>query len=134
MPGHTIFPPLISFSLMNALLYHYSRGNGKVHDFPPPDLRLTLTCSRAYTEISVDGIRTRNVLSTKQVAWPDVRDIKVGALEKRTMHVIEIERRNGRTFPLGAPVDSPIMSDPDFKAKLERIVAAWRQMSVAAGN
>jgi hypothetical protein len=26
------------------------------------------------------------------------------------------------------------MSDPDFKAKLERIAAAWRQMTVAAGN
>jgi Bacterial PH domain len=95
---------------------------------------LTLAYTRAYTEISADGIRTRHPFGTKHVAWPDVKDIKVDALQKRTLHVIEIVRRNGRSFQLGAPVDSPIMSDPDFKAKLERIAAAWRQMTVAAGN
>ena len=49
--------------------------------------------------------------------------------------VIEIVCRNARTFTLGAPLESrTIMPDPDFKAKLERIVAAWRQMTVATRN
>ena len=96
---------------------------------------LALASMRAYTEISVDGIRTRNAFGTKHVAWPDVKDIKVDHAEKRTWHIIAIVCRNGRTFTLGAPLESrTIMRDPDFKDKPERIVAAWRQMTVAAGN
>jgi Bacterial PH domain len=96
---------------------------------------LALASTRAYTEISADGIRTENAFGTKHVAWPDIKDIKVDHAEKRTWHVIKIVCRNGRTFTLGAPLESrTFMPDPDFKAKLERIVAAWREMSVAAGN
>jgi hypothetical protein len=96
---------------------------------------LAVGFTRAYTEISADGVRTRTPLAAKHVAWPDVKDIKVDHMEKRVLHVIEIVCRNGRTFTLGAPLESrTIMPDPDFTAKLERIVAAWRQMTVAAGN
>jgi hypothetical protein len=97
---------------------------------------LTLGCARVYTEISADGVRTRTAFGTKHVvAWPEVKDIKVDNMEKRDWHAIGIVCGNGRTFALGAPRDSPtLMPDPDFKAKLERIVAAWRLMTVAAGN
>jgi hypothetical protein len=96
---------------------------------------LALSFTRAYTEISADGVRTRTVFGTKRVAWPDVKDIKVDHAEKRTWHLIDIVCRNGRTFTLGAPIESrTIMPDPDFTAKLERIVAAWHQMTVATGN
>jgi hypothetical protein len=96
---------------------------------------LALACTRAYTEISVDGIHTRTAFGTKHVAWPDVKDIKVDHAEKRTWHVIKIVCRNGRTFTLGAPLESrTIVPDPDFTAKLERIVAAWHARRVAAEN
>jgi hypothetical protein len=96
---------------------------------------LTLGNTRAYTEISADGVRNSGVFGKWHVAWPDVKDIKVDNMDRRDWHRIAIVCRNGRTFTLAAPFESPILvPDPDFKDKLERIVAAWRQMTVAAGN
>ena len=96
---------------------------------------LTLGYTRAYTEISADGVRNSGPFGKWHVAWPDVKDIKVDNMDRRDWHRIAIVCRNGRTFTLAAPFESPILvPDPDFKDKLERIVAAWRQMTVAAGN
>ncbi len=96
---------------------------------------LTLGNTRAYTEISADGVRNSGPFGKWHVAWPDVKDIKVDNMDKRDWHRIAIACRNGRTFTLAAPFESRILvPDPDFKVKLERIVAAWRQMTVAAGN
>jgi len=96
---------------------------------------LTLGNTRAYTEISADGVRNSGPFGKWHVAWPDVKDIKVDNMDRRDWHRIAIVCRNGRTFTLAAPFESPILvPDPDFKDKLERIVAAWRQMTVAAGN
>ena len=96
---------------------------------------LTLGNTRAYTEISADGVRNSGPFGKWHVAWPDVKDIKVDNMDRRDWHRIAIVCRNGRTFTLAAPFESPILvPDPDFKVKLERIVAAWRQMTVAAGN
>jgi hypothetical protein len=96
---------------------------------------LTLGNTRAYTEISADGVRNSGPFGKWHVAWPDVKDIKVDNMDRRDWHRIAIVCRNGRTFTLAAPFESPILvPDPDFKVKLERVVAAWRQMTVAAGN
>ena len=96
---------------------------------------LTLGNTRAYTEISADGVRNSGPFGKWHVAWPDVKDIKVDNMDRRDWHRIAIVCRNGRTFTLAAPFESPILvPDPDFKVKLERIVVAWRQMTVAAGN
>ena len=96
---------------------------------------LTLGNTRAYTEISADGVRNSGPFGKWHVAWPDVKDIKVDNMDRRDWHRIAIVCRNGRTFTLAAPFESPILvPDPDFKVKLERIVATWRQMTVAAGN
>jgi hypothetical protein len=96
---------------------------------------LTLGFARAYTEISADGVHTRSQFEARHVAWPDVKDIKVDNANKRDWHRIAIVCRNGQAFTLAAPVESPILvPDPEFTAKLERIVAAWRQMTVANGN
>ncbi len=96
---------------------------------------LTLGYTRAYAEISADGVCTKSQFGDRHVAWPDVKDIKVDNMDKRDWHRIAIVCRNGRTFTLRAPLESRILvPDPDFTAKLERIVAAWRQMTVAAGN
>ena len=96
---------------------------------------LTLGNTRAYTEISADGVRNSGPFGKWHVAWPDVKDIKVDNMDRRDWHRIAIVCRNGRTFTLAAPFESPILvPDPDFKDKRERIVAAWRQMTVAAGN
>jgi|ERR1700722_1875859 hypothetical protein len=96
---------------------------------------LTLGNTRAYTEISADGVRNSGPFGKWHVAWPDVKDIKVDNMDRRDWHRIAIVCRNGRTFTLAAPFESPILvPDPDFKDKRERIVVAWRQMTVAAGN
>jgi hypothetical protein len=96
---------------------------------------LTLGNTRAYTEISADGVRNSGPFGKWHVAWPDVKDIKVDNMDRRDWHRIAIVCRNGRTFTLAAPFESPILvPDPDFKDKLGRIVAAWCQMTVAAGN
>jgi hypothetical protein len=96
---------------------------------------LTPGYTRRYTEISADGVRTRSQFGARYAAWLDVKDIKVDKMDKRDWHTIAIVCRNGGTFTLAAPLESPILvPDPDFKAKLERIVAAWRLMTVAAGN
>jgi hypothetical protein len=90
-------------------------------------------CSRAYTEITAVGVRTRGLFGTKRAGWADVTDIQVYDPQNRGTRTIKVVRSNGKTFQLGAPTDSPVMSDPEFNAKLQRIVAAWHRMSVAAG-
>ncbi len=97
-------------------------------------LYAAMAYSRAYTEITALGVRTRGLFGTKRAAWADVKHIQVYDPQNRGTRTIKIVRRDGKTFQLGAPTDSPVMSDPEFNAKLLRVVAAWHRMSVAAGN
>ena len=89
--------------------------------------------TRAYTEITADGIRTRGLFGTKRARWADVKDIVVYDPRNQDVHTVKILLRSGKAFQLGAPADSPVMSDSEFQSKFERIVAAWHS-AVAARN
>jgi hypothetical protein len=96
---------------------------------------LSLGYKSTYTEISADGVRTKSQFSDKNVAWQNVKDIKVDRADKRDWHRIVLVCRNGQTITLSAPVESPILvPDPEFNTKVERVITAWRQMTVAPGN
>ena len=96
-------------------------------------LYAAMAYTRAYTEITADGIRTRGLYGTKRATWADVKDITVYNPRNQGVDTIKIRLFSGKTFQLGAPTNSPVMSDPEFAAKMERIVAAWHS-GVAARN
>ena len=102
---------------------------GAVSGAPTVD---STTASKANFGLSAGEVAKKEVAAGKRPA--DVKDIQVYDPQNRGARTIKIVRRNGKTFQLGAPTDSPVMSDPEFNAKLRRIVAAWHRMSVAAGN
>jgi hypothetical protein len=86
--------------------------------------------ARAYTEITADGFSTRGLSGAKRAAWTDVSAIKVST--DNGISSVKVWASGRRTaIRLGAPIRSPLMGDPDFKSKVERIVAAWHS-AVAA--
>ena len=83
--------------------------------------------ARAYTELSAEGIRTRGLLGTRRAAWADVRDVSVVDYKGRGVYSVRVLLRSGRSFRLGAPVHSPVMADPAFRRKVQRIIDARQQ-------
>ena len=91
--------------------------------------------ARAYTELTADGIRTRGLFGTRRAAWADVADISVHDSRNRGVYSVKVHLRGGSGFRLGAPVHSPVMTDPEFDQKVQQILAAQQQaLSRAAGE
>jgi hypothetical protein len=82
--------------------------------------------ARAYTEVTAAGITTRGITGTRHAVWADVRDIRV-IDSGRGVYTVKVLRHGGRSFRLGAPVHSPVMSDAAFSRKVELIFAACQR-------
>jgi len=76
----------------------------------------------AFTECTSEGIRTRGLAGPRACRWTDVATITPRLGRTRTMMVTT---HSGQRFFLGAPVSSPIMRDPLFLDKVDRIVSYW---------
>jgi hypothetical protein len=51
------------------------------------------------------------------------------------VYSVKVRLRGGSGFRLGAPVHSPVMTDPEFDQKVQQILAAQQQaLSRAAGE
>lgn len=83
--------------------------------------------ARAYTELTAGGIRTRGILGTRRAAWADVQDISVLDYKDKGVYSVRVLLTSGRSFRLGAPVDSKVMADPAFDQKVQQILAARQQ-------
>jgi Bacterial PH domain len=83
--------------------------------------------ARAYTELTADGIATRGLFGTRRAAWADVRSISVFDYRGRGAYSVKVALHSGASFRLGAPVHSPVMADPAFSRKAERIIAVQQQ-------
>lgn len=84
--------------------------------------------TRAFTECTPAGVRTRGLAGTRRCPWPHVGGI---ACQRRAGGVIVIvTTTSGAYFRLGAPVDGISMRDPDLRSKVAQVQQYWR---LAAG-
>jgi hypothetical protein len=78
----------------------------------------------AFTECTIDGIRTRGLGGVRQCSWPQVAAIAIRRNPRSRLVVVTAV--DGTRFWLGAPVDGGVMPDPEFLAKFRQVVGYWR--------
>ena len=90
---------------------------------------LTLGNTRAYTEISADGVRNSGPFGKWHVAWPDVKDIKVDNMDKAGSASDGDRLPQRPNVHARGTVRAPINScpTPTLPGQAGVIVAAWRR-------
>jgi hypothetical protein len=82
--------------------------------------------TRAFTECTPVGIRTRGLAGIRQCPWRQVRDISCQRRGGGTNVIVTTI--DGTRFRLGAPVDRISMRDPDFAPRVAQIRNCWRSV------
>lgn len=79
--------------------------------------------TRAFTECSPAGIRTRGLTGQTQCPWTQVARIELRPYGQTI--TMMVTTTSGTRFRLGAPVNGGAMGDPEFGSKAEAIQQYW---------
>jgi hypothetical protein len=80
--------------------------------------------SRAFTECSPAGIRTRSLGGLTECPWTGVA--KIALCPRGQTVTVMVTTTNSTRFRLGTPVDGGAMGDPEFALKVAAIQQYWR--------
>jgi hypothetical protein len=86
--------------------------------------------TRAVTECTSAGIRTRGFDGEWRCAWTDVEQIAIRVAEPArgpTTYTVLVTTTHGVSFALGAPVAGGAMPYPDFEETARRIRSYWQR-------
>ena len=89
---------------------------------------ILLRYSRALTECSPEGIRSRGIRREWRCDWKHVRELAIRASSNPrgpTTYTAVLTTTGGDDLPLGMPVTGGIMPDPDFEDKVRKIRSYW---------
>ncbi|MFJ3822038.1 PH domain-containing protein [Streptomyces nodosus] len=80
------------------------------------------------TIVDAHGIRTRRLLGGSAAAWHEIAEIKVDKVgHENCDYWIRINRHDGDSFRLPAPMTSTVGPDPSFEAVLKKITRQWKE-------
>ena len=90
--------------------------------------------SRAFTECTPAGIRSRGLGPEWRCGWHEVSEIAIRPGARGPTRTVALVTTDGRVLTLGAPVAGGVMPDGQFESKVREIRGYWHRVRAKGGE
>lgn len=73
----------------------------------------------SFSVFDEHGIRSRRGVFRNEVAWENVHAVRP---DPKSGQVLMVYRTDGKPFKVGAPISGGVSTDPEYRAKVDRIM------------